>query len=128
MHADRVVHGLRPLATQLAGHRERRDASPVAHLVGEHPTQAGDVVLIAQEPVHAHVVRGERSGKLVDAHRQRVGSEPVERGSGQRVAGEAPHARPAFLARLGEQQCRPVGEHEPGLAVARLHRLLVVHQ
>ncbi|CAB4560676.1 unannotated protein [freshwater metagenome] len=130
LHArvDRGPHRVRTLGAELARHRERGELGPVAHLVREHPAEPGDRVLVAQEPVQSHVVRREALGELLVGELQRLRTEPVERRPADRGRCHAPHPGAAFLARLGEQQRRPLVEHEPGLSVARLGGLLVVDQ
>jgi hypothetical protein len=100
----------------------------VAHLVGQHPAEPGDVALVAQEAVHAHVVGGERGGQRRRREVERLGPEAVERRAGERVGGHAPHTGATLLAGLGEQQRGPLGEHEARLTVARLRGLFVVDQ
>ena len=59
---------------------------------------------------------------------ERFRPEPVERWTIDRVVGNAPHTGAPFGAGFGQQQRRCLGEHEPGLAVARLRRLLLVDE
>ena len=98
----------------------------MADLVGQHSPKPGDEVLIAKEAVQPHVVRGKGRGERVGGVVEGLRTESIERGSVE--VGHAPHAGSALGARLGEQQRRAVGEHEAGLPVARLERLLGVDE
>ncbi len=111
---------------ELRGVGERRQAGTVADLVGQPPTEAGHDVLVAQEAVEAHGVRGEEQAELVGVQRVGVGAQPIEGRLLLGVAGQHPHAGLALGAGLGEQQGPPVGEAPPGLAEAGLGRLLLV--
>ena len=51
-----------------AGHGERRQLRPVAHLVGQAPAEPGDGTLVAQEPVQADVAPGEQGDHLLRRH------------------------------------------------------------
>ena len=95
----------------------------MADLVGQHTAEPGDLMLVAQIAVDAHVRGRERPSKRLCGHVERLGPEPVERWAGDVRGSDAPHTGSTFGTRFGEQQGRTVGEDESGLAVARLERL-----
>ena len=64
---------------ELAGVRKRRDARPMADLVRQASSDAGDHSLIAQEAVDAHRVRREQCGELLGLDSGGLGAELVER-------------------------------------------------
>jgi hypothetical protein len=116
------------LGAELAGHRERGDLGAMADLVGQHAAEPGDLVLVAEVAVYAHVGRPERSCERVGRDVERFGPETVEGRTVDCVVGDAPHSRSSFRAGFGQQQRRRLGEHEPCLAVARFQRLLLVDE
>ncbi len=102
----RVVDGRRrprcaPSAPSLPVDRERRELRPVADLVGQPPARARRCVLVAQEAVQAHRVRGEQRGQLVGVDgRSASGPRRVERRAASSASpAHAPHAGPALGAR-----------------------------
>jgi hypothetical protein len=120
------VDGLGADEPQLAGHRERRQLCPVTDLVGQHAPKCRHMMLVAQPAVQAHVLRGPHRQQIVDAHRERVGSEPIQRWAVVVARRHAPHTGLAFGPRFGEEQRRSVVEYETSASVARLGRLLLV--
>ena len=124
--SDSGVEAIDGFGVELRRVGEGRDPRRVEHLVGEQPSDAGQMRLVAQEAVDALAGGPQTPGEFVTGDRVGVGTETrqgLDRGG---VAGNKPCAGPTLGAGLGEKQCGAVGEDPAGHGAPRLAGLLGV--